>query len=207
MSIENILSQMQELTKQLGIEIKGPISTQQDELVIGCSNIEFLTSAVINLTEAVISFVNSLILQEESRVSPNLSYLAQLERLRCILELLLSRLESLPCNERCPELLEELYCILVKLYSVIDSIFLLLIVSVEFRDASVFFECYLCDLIGKITDLENLVKELVCIIIALISCETDTCTPCYVATNFAKRPRPSINISLNQKKSNCNCKK
>ena len=209
MSIKNLYYKMNEITKQIAKELENSTSTRQVG-VITCIDIEGVVGTIIDISTDLIEFINNTIIpDEENRDLVNHTYIAQLQRLVCILELLISKLESFSCTENCPDLLEELLCILTQILNLLFDLFANIAFLDLYRDASIFFECLLCNVIDEIANLEDLVKDLVCILMSLLSCDLDNCTPCYVATNSGKRPtpRPPINICLDNKDSTCSCKK
>jgi hypothetical protein len=133
-----------------------------------------------------------------------LGFRAQIERLVCIIRLLANRIRAIACPdaEECLAILNEVLCVLVEALAILIGIVIKLIVLDTFlADDDNFFECLVCSLIGEITALEESVKDLSCLIIALISCDIDECTPCFVPTTAGKRPRVNINNNT------CSCKK
>lgn len=160
------------------------------------------TEALANLLDGLADLIDRTFLSEDLPFG----FLAQIERLTCIIRLLADRVRAITCpnDERCLDLLYEILCVLVEALAVLVGIVIKLITLGTFLALDDnFFECLACSLIGEISLLEESVKDLSCLIIALISCDIEDCTPCYVPTQPGRRPRPSVNI----KKTVCSCKK
>lgn len=139
-----------------------------------------------------------------------LGFRAQIERLVCIIRLLANRVRAITCPDAadCLEILNEVLCVLVEALAILIGIVIKLIVLLSFLgDDDNFFECLVCSLIGEITCLEESVRDLSCLIIALISCDIEECTPCFVPTAAGKRPRVNINKNVCNSKNECSCKK
>jgi hypothetical protein len=117
----------------------------------------------------------------------NFAYLAQRQRLCCILKNLRKLLCQLKCfefeNIKC-NLLSQLLCLLLQIIEEIISIILDLIAlealcaspCFECRDET--FECIFCNLIKNINDLEMLVNELACLVLEIASQQIIICTSC-----------------------------
>jgi hypothetical protein len=117
----------------------------------------------------------------------NFSYLAQRERLCCILRNLRKLLVQLSLFDfediKC-ELISKLLCLLLQIIEKIISIILDLIAlevlcaspGFECRDQT--FECIFCNLIKNISDLEVLVNELSCLVLKIASQQIINCTSC-----------------------------
>lgn len=122
---------------------------------------------------------------------------AQIERLTCIIRLFADRVGDISCpdDERLMYLIYEILCVVAEAFAILTGILVKLsLLTGTFLAANpVFFECLVCKLIDEIACLEDAVKELSCLIIALISADIAECTPCYVATNAGKRPRVNVN--------------
>lgn len=120
----------------------------------------------------------------------NFSYLAQRERLCCILRNLKKLLCQLHCfdfeNIKC-ELLSKLLCLLLQIIEKIISLVLDLIAlevlcaTCGFECKEETFECILCNLIKNINDFEVLINELACLVLEIASQQIINCTTC--ATN------------------------
>lgn len=117
----------------------------------------------------------------------NFSYLAQRERICCLLRnfrRLLVQLSFFDFEDITCRLLSKLLCLLLQIIEKIISIILDLI-SLEILCASPGFECrdetfqcIFCNLIKNINDLEILLSELVCLVLEIASQEIINCTSC-----------------------------
>lgn len=117
----------------------------------------------------------------------NFSYLAERERLCCLLRNFRRLLAQLSVfdfeNIRC-ELLSKLLCLLLQIIEKIISIILDLIAlevlcaSPGFECGDETFECIFCNLIKNINDLEILINELVCLVLEIASQQIINCTSC-----------------------------
>ena len=165
--------------------------------------------------------------------TPNLNhgFASQLERFLCLCKSLETRLDSVCCNSKCPELIGDLLCllmqILTKLISTITKAATLVLYSnpkpvsdecpINKRiTISAFIECMLCDFINDLCELEQLVPELSAIVVGFATCDAQSCTPCYTASNVPRKVRPicPTNISnpgMNYKSGHgyggCGCKR
>jgi hypothetical protein len=120
----------------------------------------------------------------------NFAYLAQRQRLCCILRNLRKLLCQLKCfdfeNIKC-DLLSKLLCLLLQIIEEIISIILDLIAiealcaspGFECRDET--FECVFCNLVKNINNLEMLVNELACLVLEIASQQIIICTSCTTA--------------------------
>lgn len=166
-------------------------------------------------------------------VLSNVSYLnhgfaAQLERFLCLVQSLETRLDSICCNNKCPEIIGDLLCllmqILTKLISAVSKVSTLLYYS-ECQSKSTystgnkvvmsFFECMVCDFVNDLCELEKLIPELSAIVIGFATCDVQSCTPCYTASSTPRKVRPVCPPNMNNGYNNgygqnyggCNCKK
>lgn len=117
----------------------------------------------------------------------NFAYLAQRQRLCCILKNFKKFLCQLKCfdfeNIKC-EFLSQLLCLLLQIIENLISIILDLIAletlcaSCRFECRDETFECILCNLIKNINDLEVLINELACLVLEIASQQIIICTTC-----------------------------
>ena len=117
----------------------------------------------------------------------NFAYLAQRERLCCILRnfrRLLAQLNVFDFDNIGCELLSKLLCLLLQIVEELISIILDLIAleilcaspGFDCRDET--FECIFCNLIKNINNLEILVNELACLVLEVASEQIINCTSC-----------------------------
>lgn len=129
----------------------------------------------------------------------NYGLAVQLERFLCIAGSLNTRLDSVCCNNKCPELIGDLLCVLMqiltKLSSAVNKASTLLYYNdcVETADNRVvesFFECMACDFVNDLCELEKLTSEISAIVVGFATCDMQKCTPCYTAPSVPRRVRP-----------------
>ncbi len=159
--------------------------------------------------------------------TPNINhgFAAQVERLLCLCESLETRLDSICCNNKCPEIIGDLLCLLIqiltKLVSTISKVSVLVYYSqcdinptTGNRVIASFFDCMVCDFVNDLCELEKLIPELSAIVIAFATCNMQSCTPCYTASSTPKRVRPICPTNMTgsnnyhgQNCGGCGCKK
>lgn len=158
----------------------------------------------------------------------NYGLAAQLERFLCLAESLNTRLDSVCCNNKCPEIIGDLLCVLMqiltKLSSAVNKASTLLYYNncVETADNRViesFFECMACDFVNDLCELEKLLAEISAIVVGFATCDMQKCTPCYTAPSVPRKVRPmcpenmmpyggGYNVGYPyQNKGGCGCKK
>ncbi|MCR8744606.1 hypothetical protein [Romboutsia lituseburensis] len=132
----------------------------------------------------------------------NHGFASQLERLHCLCESLETRLDSVSCNNRCPEIIGDLLCLLMQILTKLISAISKAAVLVYYADCSTqpiatankvvssFFSCMICDFVNDLCELEKLVPELSSIVIGFATCDTQSCTPCYIAQSAPRKVRP-----------------
>jgi hypothetical protein len=129
----------------------------------------------------------------------NYSYLAQRERLCCLLRnfrRLLSQLNFFDLEDIRCKLLSKLLCLLLQIIETIISIILDLIAlealcaSPEFECRNETFRCIFCNLVKNINNLEILINELVCLVLEIASQEIINCTSC-TTNNFCSKHKES----------------
>ena len=117
----------------------------------------------------------------------NFAYLAQRQRLCCILINLRKLLCQLRCfdfeNIKC-DLLSKLLCLLLQIIEEIISVVLDLIALEALCAADKFecrnetFDCILCNLVKNINNLEMLINEISCLVLEIASQQIIICTSC-----------------------------
>lgn len=157
----------------------------------------------------------------------NHGFAAQLERFTCLCESLETRLDSVCCNNKCPEIIGDLLCllmqILTKLISAVSKAAVLVYyaecssqpIATANKIVSSFFDCMVCDFVNDLCELEKLIPELSSIVIGFATCDIQSCTPCYTSPSAPKRVRPMCppntisggNCRYGQASSGCICKK
>lgn len=169
------------------IDTSGTTSTSFD-----CSDWANVKNDLINTTDgALVLFQQgiNLILNPVTPIqgcSLKYAYAAQLERLSCILSLLINRVESVYCNINCPEIMGKFLCLLVRTLTELLDLSIKLTTLTNYQCctdliSSTFFNCLVCYFVDDITELENLIRELNDIISDFVNCNMDSCSPCYVA--------------------------
>ncbi len=153
------------------------------------------------------------ILQKKSNINYGLA--SQLERFLCLTHSLETRLDSVCCNSKCPELVGDLLCllmqILTKLISAVTKTATLIYYSnpdgCELNvgiTVSSFVECMVCDLVNDLHDLELLIPELSAIVVGFATCDAQACTPCYTASCAPRKVRPTCPTSAMNPAMGCN---
>ncbi len=154
----------------------------------------------------------------------NHGFAAQMERFLCLVESLATRLDSVCCNNKCPELIGDLLCllmqILTKLISSVSKAALLMYYNDCDTNAidgnrvvSSFFECMACDFVNDLAELEKLIPEVSAIVVGFATCDMQQCTPCYTAPSVPRKVRPMCPTNMTgypygrQGGCSCNCKK
>lgn len=157
----------------------------------------------------------------------NHGFAAQLERLYCLCESLETRLDSVSCNNKCPDIIGDLLCllmqILTKLISTVAKVSTLIYYSgcdtnpaTGRRVVTSFFECMVCDFVNDLCELEKLIPELSSIVVGFATCDIQSCTPCYTAPSAPRKVRPICPSNMmntgnygsnNNYSGGCSCKK
>lgn len=178
-----------------------------DAAVFDCKTWEAIKAILIdgsgtdpNYTPAVLPLLCQVIdcfLKNTSDINYGLA--AQLERFLCLAGSLNTRLDSVCCNNKCPELIGDLLCVLMqvltKLASAVNKASTLLYYNncVETADNRVvesFFECMACDFVNDLCELEKLISEISAIVVGFATCDMKECTPCYTAPSVPRKVRP-----------------
>lgn len=129
----------------------------------------------------------------------NHAFAAQLERLHCLCESLETRLDSIVCNNKCPEIIGDLLCLLMQILTKLISVVAKVSTLIYYADCytthdnkvvKTFFECMLCDFINDLCELEKLIQELTSIVIGFATCDMHMCTPCFTTPCAPKKVRP-----------------
>lgn len=131
----------------------------------------------------------------------NYGFAAQMERFLCLSESLNTRLDSVCCNGKCPDLVGDLLCllmqILTKLISAVSKAATLMYyndcntdVTTGNRVIASFFECMACDFVNDLCELEKLIPEISAVVIGFATCDMQKCTPCYTAPSVPRKVRP-----------------
>ncbi|MBC5997867.1 hypothetical protein EAI30_13145 [Romboutsia ilealis] len=135
--------------------------------------------------------------------TPNINhaFAAQLERFLCLVESLSTRIDSVSCNNKCPEIIGDLLCLLLQILTELISAVSKLAVLIYYSGCNInastgnkeiasLFECLLCDFINNLCELERLIPELSAIVVGFATCDMQMCTPCYTTQSTPKKLRP-----------------
>lgn len=137
----------------------------------------------------------------EQTAKVNYGFAAQMERFLCLVDSLNTRLDSVCCNNKCPDLVGDLLCllmqILTKLISTVSKAATLMYysdcatnVTTGNRVISSFFECMACDFVNDLCELEKLIPEISALVVGFATCDMQHCTPCYTAPSVPRKVRP-----------------
>lgn len=135
--------------------------------------------------------------------TPNINHAlaVQLERFLCLVESLSTRIDSVCCNDKCPEIIGDLLCLLLQMLTELISAVSKLAVLTYYARCDVnpstgnkvivsLFECLLCDFINDLCELERLIPELSAIVVGFATCDMQMCTPCYTTPSTPRKVRP-----------------
>ncbi|RDY24984.1 hypothetical protein CHF27_001935 [Romboutsia maritimum] len=184
--------------------------TPKDSVVFDCTIWNTIKEKLINSSEEsgevattgiLVYLCDTLDCILKRTVGLNYGFAAQLERFLCLCESLETRLDSICCNGKCPEVIGDLLCVLMQILTKLISAVSKAAVLVYYATCDInpttgntviatFFECMLCDLINDLCELEKLIPELSAIVIAFATCDMQKCTPCYTAPCAPKKVRP-----------------
>ena len=157
--------------------------------------------------------------------TPNINhgFAAQLERFLCLCQSLETRIDSVCCNSKCPDLIGDLLCLLMQILTKLISSVSKVALLVQYSDPegctveqskviATFFECMVCDFVNDLADLENFIPELSSIVVGFATCDMQMCTPCYTAKSTPAKVRPLCPISnpvmgYGGSKGSCPCKR
>ncbi len=127
-------------------------------------------------------------IEENTNCHKNYGYLAQVDRLKCILK----NLETLLCQLKCLcvkdcDLLSEVLCLIYDILQTLENIISRLnniecLCKLHSKCKSKTLECLLCGLVEDITKLEEKVYELGHLVLEITSSNIINCTPCTVST-------------------------
>lgn len=133
-------------------------------------------------------------------------FFAQIQRLICLLELLADNLDRIdtncdPFTDRARAIVEELICAIVEALAILVGILVKLVVlDSELVDFVDIFECLVCSLTREISNFEEIVKEISCLIRKLLvsnldDIEFNNCTNCGVATKSDKKSKCKVHVT------------
>lgn len=126
---------------------------------------------------------------------------AQIERFLCLAESLNTRLDSVSCNNNCPELVGDLFCLLLQILGRLFAAVTKASTLMYYNDCDInpingnqivqsFIQCIACDFINDLCELEKLIAEISALVVGFATCDMQNCTPCYTAPSVPKKVRP-----------------
>jgi len=165
----------------------------------------------------------------EKTAKVNYGFAAQLERFLCLAESLNTRLYSVCCNGKCPDLVGDLLCLLLQILTKLISSVSKAATLMYYNDCDInvttgnrviasFFECMACDFVNDLCELEKLVTEISALVVGFATCDMQQCTPCYIAPSVPRKVRTMCPNVVNhggaysvgypyQRQVGCSCKK
>ncbi len=157
----------------------------------------------ISLVSYLVAYIDYI--EECTNCGKNYGYLAQINRLKCILE----NLEKLLCQLKCLQakdchLLAKVLCVLFEILETIASIIAKLkniecLCDYHLCCKADILECMLCNLVNSISNLEESVSELAHLVIELTSLNIINCTSCTVSKHAKTKNKDYIKDYCDQK--------
>lgn len=137
----------------------------------------------------------------EKTAKVNYGFAAQMERFLCLAESLNTRLDSVCCNNKCPDLVGDLLCLLMQILTKLISSVSKAATLMYYNDCDInvttgnrviasFFECMACDFVNDLCELEKLIPEISALVVGFATCDMQQCTPCYTAPSVPRKVRP-----------------